>query len=101
MLALVYDDNKARITSLEDRARQIAREIYDATKQETPSFFDSGRWKGRIMDWAMRDDKFRVRLLHFIDVLPVLKEDSTVVRILKEYFTGDVNTPKLIHWAIR
>jgi RHH-type transcriptional regulator, proline utilization regulon repressor / proline dehydrogenase / delta 1-pyrroline-5-carboxylate dehydrogenase len=86
---------------LEERTREIGHELYTSMSGEVPSFFDRKRWAGRLMDWGMRDDNFRVRLFRFIDVLPSLKRDNLVVRLLKEYFAEEENIPPIIRGGIR
>ncbi len=52
------------------------------------------------MGWAMKNDDFRIALFRFIDVLPSLKTDDLVVRLLHEYFTGERDIPRLISGGI-
>lgn len=87
--------------NLEERIREIGFEIYSSIKGDVPSFFDKTRWKGKIMEWSMKDDLFKVQLFRFIDALPVLKTNELVVRLLGEYFTEEVNTPNLIRGGIK
>src|SRR5512135_413433 len=84
---------------LEEKIRDEGREIYSSVR-EVPPVFDTRRWLGRIMEWAMKNDDFRLALFHFIDVLPSLKTDDLVVRLLHEYFTGDADIPRLISGGI-
>jgi RHH-type proline utilization regulon transcriptional repressor/proline dehydrogenase/delta 1-pyrroline-5-carboxylate dehydrogenase len=56
---------------------------------------------GELMEWAMKDDNFKVQLLRFVDVLPSLKTDALVVRLLKEYFTGEDIAPMIVKWGIK
>ena len=86
---------------LEERTREIGHELYTSVSGEVPSFFDRKRWTGRLMAWVMRDDDFRTRLFRFIDVLPSLRRDDHVIRLLKEYFTSEENIPPLIRGGIR
>lgn len=69
-------------------------------EKEVPSIFDKRRWMGRVMEWAMRDEAFKTRLFRFVDVLPSLKTDDLVVRLLKEYFQEDVSAPPIIRQGI-
>ncbi|MCL5021816.1 MAG: proline dehydrogenase family protein [Nitrospirae bacterium] len=85
---------------LETRIRKTAEDIYASVGGEVPSLFDTRKWMGRIMESAMRDETFRFQLFRFVDVLPSLKEDSLVVRLLHEYFGGEVNAPPLIQKGI-
>ena len=52
------------------------------------SLFDKGRWHGKLMDWAMRDTRFKTQLFRFVDVLPVLGTPGAVLSHLREYFGG-------------
>lgn len=73
---------------LERRTQSIARNIYESMGKESPSLFDSGKWKGKIMETCMEDESFKVQLFRFIDVLPCLKTDALVTSLLDEYFQG-------------
>ncbi len=86
---------------IENRIHRLGHEINSTIEGEIPSFFDQERWKGKLLEWAMKDQVFRTQLLRFIDVLPALKSDSLIVKILKEYFTKDSNTPTFIEWGIK
>jgi RHH-type transcriptional regulator, proline utilization regulon repressor / proline dehydrogenase / delta 1-pyrroline-5-carboxylate dehydrogenase len=44
----------------------------------------------------MKDDSFKVQLFRFVDVLPSLKTDELVVRMLNEYFSDLEDAPALI-----
>jgi RHH-type proline utilization regulon transcriptional repressor/proline dehydrogenase/delta 1-pyrroline-5-carboxylate dehydrogenase len=83
---------------LEEKVRNTGSGIYASVKG-VPPVFDTGRWLGRIMEWAMKNDDFRTALFHFIDVLPALKTDDLVVRLLNDYFTG-ADVPRLISGGI-
>ncbi len=86
---------------LETRIHRIGCQINSVIAGKVPSFFDQQKWKGRLLEWAMKDETFRTQLLRFIDVLPALKSDSQIIQILKEYFTKKANTPAFIEWGIK
>ena len=73
----------------EDRTLEIAEELFGKVKGKVPGFFKSSRWKGRIMDWAMKDEPFKVQLFRFVDAIPSLKTDSELLDLFSEYFYGD------------
>jgi hypothetical protein len=79
----------------------MKEKIYSLSKSELPSVFDKSRWTGKAMEWAMKDEDFKVRLFRFIDVLPALKTDNLVVRLLKEYFSDDKEFQGIIKWGIK
>lgn len=81
---------------LENRVREIGRRIYTEIEREIPSFFDRKRWLGHIMELAMRDESFKIALFKYIDVLPSLKNDELVVRLLAEYFAEEAAVPAII-----
>ena len=85
----------------EDRIREIGKEIYDASRAEIPSVFDKSRWIGSALEWAMKDEAFKIRLFRFIDVLPSLKADTQVIQLLKEYFSDDGESQGILKWGIK
>ncbi len=89
-----------RYKDIEVRIRKIGRRLYTSSITSIPSLFDKRRWKGKMMEWAMEDEDFKVRLFRFIDVLPSLKTNSLVVRLLKEYFS-DLTDPSLLIRGIK
>jgi len=80
---------------LEKRIREIGLQLHSAI-DEVPSIFDKRGWIGRLMDWTMKDETFRFNLFRYIDLLPSLKTDDLVVRLLKEYFADGEETPAMI-----
>src|SRR3990172_13284841 len=74
---------------IEKRIREVGNRIYSEAMNSTPSIFDKIKWEGKVLEWAMKDEHFKTQLFRFIDVLPSLKNDYAVIRILKEYFSGE------------
>jgi RHH-type proline utilization regulon transcriptional repressor/proline dehydrogenase/delta 1-pyrroline-5-carboxylate dehydrogenase len=87
--------------NLEARIKEIGAEIDSSLKGEVPSVFDQRRWKGKMMEWSMRDEVFKIQLFRFVDALPSLTKDEIVVKLLREYFTEEVNTPPIIRRGVR
>ena len=56
---------------------------------EAPSLFSTRGFYGALMDWAMKDEHFKVQLFRFVDVLPALNSAGEVSRHLKEYLDND------------
>jgi RHH-type proline utilization regulon transcriptional repressor/proline dehydrogenase/delta 1-pyrroline-5-carboxylate dehydrogenase len=86
---------------LENKVRKVGSDIYSSIRGEVPHVFDKKRWMGELMGWAMRDDEFKVQLLRFVDVLPSLKNDALIVRLLKEYFADEGKSSMLMKWGIK
>src|SRR3972149_6230508 len=75
--------------NIENKVAEIAKRLYSEAMNTTPSIFDKRKWEGKVLEWAMKDDHFKTQLFRFIDVLPSLKNDYAVIRILKECFSGE------------
>ena len=88
-----------RDADVEAKTRETGRKI-QAAMNGTPPAFDTTRWLGSIMDWAMKNEDFKLRLFRFIDVLPSLKTDELIVRLLHEYFSGETEIPRIISSGI-
>ncbi len=55
--------------------------------QSKASLFSKDFWYGSIMDWSMKNEKFKTNMFRFVDVLPALKTGDDVATHLKEYFS--------------
>ncbi len=84
----------------EQAVKRIGKELYSLVGREIPSVFQTKRWISGALDWAMKDEDFKVRLFRFIDVLPSLKSDTLMARILSEYFSSE-NTPTILKQAVK
>ncbi len=57
--------------------------------QSKASIFSKDFWYGSIMEWSMKNEKFKTNMFRFVDVLPSLNSGDEVSRHLKEYFSED------------
>lgn len=89
-----------RDAGIEGRIREIGFELYNSMN-EVPPIFDRRRWKGRVMEWAMKDEGFKSDLFRYIDVLPSLKNDRLAVRLLNEYFSDSANLPLILRQGMK
>src|SRR5438105_14113099 len=85
--------------------RRHAARLYEAAAATTPRLFDRAWWTGRLLEWAIRDDAFKVQLFRFIDVLPALKNHDQIKALVEEYF-GESGMPaagsrSLMRWGMR
>jgi RHH-type proline utilization regulon transcriptional repressor/proline dehydrogenase/delta 1-pyrroline-5-carboxylate dehydrogenase len=52
------------------------------------------------MDWAMKNEDFKVQMFRFVDVLPYLNTSDSLSRHIEEYFAGeDSNIPDVLKWG--
>jgi RHH-type proline utilization regulon transcriptional repressor/proline dehydrogenase/delta 1-pyrroline-5-carboxylate dehydrogenase len=87
-------------SNLETRTRDCGRELFDLVKNDKPSIFNTGWWTGKVLDWAMQNEEFKVQLFRFVDVLPCLQNDAALAAHIEEYFgeaSGEV--PAVLRWG--
>ncbi|WP_374078936.1 L-glutamate gamma-semialdehyde dehydrogenase [Bdellovibrio bacteriovorus] len=60
--------------------------------QSKASIFSKDFWYGSIMEWSMKNEKFKTNMFRFVDVLPSINSGDEVARHLKEYFSEDGGT---------
>jgi RHH-type proline utilization regulon transcriptional repressor/proline dehydrogenase/delta 1-pyrroline-5-carboxylate dehydrogenase len=76
---------RARQSEIERRGSRIF-ELVD--KHPEPLFSKAGFYQ-RLMALSMRDERFKVRLFRFVDVLPSLRHSREIIGHLNEYFSDD------------
>lgn len=85
----------------EQRIQEIGRQIFDTMKGQTPSVFNKDWWSGKIMEFSMKDEAFKVEMFRFVDVFPTLRNHVEVARHLQEYFCRpDTNFPAAFQWGL-
>ncbi|MEW5773597.1 MAG: proline dehydrogenase family protein [Thermodesulfobacteriota bacterium] len=74
---------------LDPKIQARGREFFQSIRGEAPSIFNKGWWSGKVMDWAMQHEDFKVKLFRFVDVLPTLTTTESLTRHIEEYFAGE------------
>lgn len=85
----------------EDQILQCGKRFFESVKAEKPSVFDKSQWIGKVMDWAMKDDAFKVQLFRFVDVFPYLNTGNSLSKHLQEYFGDQEGAPTLLKWSAK
>ena len=89
-------------SALEQSIRRTGLWLYQLIEEESPSVFRKEYWLGKVMDWCMRDEGFKVQMFRFVDVFPCLSRPESVARHFQEYFGGpDAHIPAALQWPIR
>lgn len=73
---------------LESRIRVRGRELYGFARGNAPVILHKGWWMGKLLNWCMQNEEFKVRLFRFVDVFPFLNTTASLNRHIEEYF-GD------------
>ncbi|MFN7923002.1 MAG: proline dehydrogenase family protein [Bryobacteraceae bacterium] len=88
-------------TLLEQRIQRFGREVFEQASRSTLSVFDPGFYTGKLMDWSMQDEEFKLNLFRFVDVFPSLGTAAGVVRHAQEYFAPVASRiPGLLRWGL-
>jgi len=74
------DDN------LEKDIKLVGKRLFTRIQAETETFIRSKWWESQVLEWCMRDDFLKARILRFIDVFPALKTPKLIIKHLREYF---------------
>lgn len=74
-------DSQTKIVSF---GEEILKKIEGQSKA---SLFSKDFWYGSVMEWSMKNEKFKTNMFRFVDVLPSLNTGDDVAKHLKEYFT--------------
>ncbi len=87
--------------ALESRIVARGKQFFQSIRGEAPSVFNKGFWTGKVMDWAMKNEDFKVQLFRFVDVLPYLTTSDALRRHIEEYFAGDgaADIPAVLKWG--
>jgi RHH-type proline utilization regulon transcriptional repressor/proline dehydrogenase/delta 1-pyrroline-5-carboxylate dehydrogenase len=71
-------------------------------KTEAPALFTRRGLYGALMEWAMREERFKTQLFRFVDVLPMLNSPAQIARHLKEYLDdGQLSVSPALRAALK
>lgn len=85
------------LAGLDRKIVERGKEFFASISGEAPSIFNKGWWTGKVMDWSMKNENFKVQLFRFVDVLPYLNTSESLTRHIDEYFAGDgQDVPKVL-----
>ncbi|MGE3974938.1 MAG: L-glutamate gamma-semialdehyde dehydrogenase [Bdellovibrionales bacterium] len=88
-------------TTFQQDVHATGEQIFKLMEGEGSSIFNKDWWYGRIMEWSMKNEKFKVQMFRFVDVLPYLESSSEVARHMKEYFSeGGESLPSVFNFGL-
>src|SRR6266700_3064347 len=74
--------------SLQSEIEQRGARIFELVDKHPESLFSKAGFYQRMMTLSMRNERFKVQMFRFVDVLPSLRKSGEIVRHLEEYFAG-------------
>lgn len=89
-------------SDFESRVTATGLRLYRRIEGQAPSLFKKNYWTGKVMEWCMRNDSFKVEMFRFIDVFPYLTRPESVAKHIREYFcAADQDLPKTLQWGLK
>ena len=78
---------------VEASIRRIGTELLDASKRQRAGVLSAAFWSDKLIDWAMKDEAFKVQLFRFVDTFPMLKTPQEIHEHLSDYLSQPGVTP--------
>lgn len=72
---------------VEHSAARIGAEMIQEADQYAKGLLSASFWSDKLMDWAMKDEAFKVQLFRFVDCFPSLSTKEDVHAHLMDYLT--------------
>lgn len=88
-------------SSFEPEITRIGRELAARAAGQSPALFNRRWWSNTLLDWAMNDEAFKVRLFRFVDVLPAIQDDARLAALIEEYFGSLTPPAAALQWGMR
>jgi RHH-type transcriptional regulator, proline utilization regulon repressor / proline dehydrogenase / delta 1-pyrroline-5-carboxylate dehydrogenase len=90
------------VRSLKNEIEQRGMRIFKLVNQHPESLFSKAGFQQRMMTLSMRDERLKVQLFRFVDVLPSLRTSAEVIEHLREYLADTQNGfAPFIHAGVR
>ncbi len=74
------------MSSLQTEIEQRGERIFELVDRNPESIFSKAGFYQRMMAFSMRDERFKVQMFRFVDVLASLRRSDDIVEHLREYF---------------
>jgi len=75
--------------NLESSIQNIGKKIFSLIEGDKPKLWQPSSWEGKLFNFSMKNEEFKTQILRFIDVYPVLRGSSQIVRHLEEYLSSE------------
>jgi len=73
--------------AIEAAIHRIGQELLADAQQASGGMLSSAFWSDKLMDWAMKDEAFKVQLFRYVDCFPTLRTPAVVHEHLVDYLT--------------
>jgi RHH-type transcriptional regulator, proline utilization regulon repressor / proline dehydrogenase / delta 1-pyrroline-5-carboxylate dehydrogenase len=72
------------------------RDFFASISGEKPSLFNKGAWMGKVMDWSMQNEQFKIQMFRFVDAFPSLTTGKLLTDHIREYFGEEKDMPPVL-----
>src|SRR5438034_3876643 len=86
--------------TLQSEIERRGRRIFELVDKHPEPLFSKAGFYQRLMTLSMRDERFKVQVFRFVDVLPSLRRSREIIEHLNEYFSDDGFGP-LVNAGVR
>jgi RHH-type proline utilization regulon transcriptional repressor/proline dehydrogenase/delta 1-pyrroline-5-carboxylate dehydrogenase len=73
--------------AIEASIHRIGNDLLMESQGHRKGMMSSAFWSDKLMDWAMKDDAFKVQLFRYVDCFPTLRTPKVVHEHLVDYLT--------------
>ncbi|HEY5036317.1 MAG TPA: proline dehydrogenase family protein, partial [Chthoniobacterales bacterium] len=80
------------MSALQAKIEQRGEQIFELVDRHPESLFSKAGFYQKMMAFSMRDERFKVQMFRFVDVLASLRRSRDIVEHLREYFHGMDNS---------
>lgn len=77
------------------------KEFFSTISGEKPSLFNKGAWMGKVMDWSMQNEQFKIQMFRFVDAFPSLTTSKLLTDHIREYFGEEKDMPAVLSTGAR
>jgi RHH-type proline utilization regulon transcriptional repressor/proline dehydrogenase/delta 1-pyrroline-5-carboxylate dehydrogenase len=96
--------NKEQImdnSALNQKIIARGKELFSTVSGEKPSLFNKGAWRGKVMDWSMQNEQFKIQMFRFVDTFPSLTTGKMLTDHIREYFGEEKDMPPVLQGGAR
>ena len=77
------------------------KEFFASISGEKPSLFNKGAWMGKVMEWSMQNEQFKIQMFRFVDAFPSLTTSKLLTDHIREYFGEEKDMPPVLQTGAR
>ena len=77
------------MTAVQNEIERRGSRIFELVDKHPEPLFSKAGFYQRLMALSMRDERLKVQLFRFVDVLPSLRHSREIIEHLNEYFSDD------------